>query len=280
MLVAVRLLPRQRVEFLGDQLILSTSTKSIAAETPRHAHLKKLALLWAQKEGYSACSMETRLPNSGYRADVVAYKPAIEKFDIPDPRTKTTRVVTQTVVGATAIFECKQVRTDYARDAHRVEPTLARLKALDERRLKLEQLLKMHHPSLRRSESLFQAFDIYDFSKLEHKTYRKIVREIGILQNRLYDKTKFEKLVRYECANLYYLVAEEGVLAGHEAPLGWGLLVHRDGKLELQRKPIWHDISESNRLWLLHRIALAGTRRLNREVGVTVEEIEKARGCM
>ncbi len=249
-----------------------------SAETPRHLRLKTLALLWAQKEGYTACAMETRLPHSGYRADVVAYKPGTETIEARDTRTKTARTVTQMVVGTTAVFECKQARPDYSRDAHPVGPTLARLKELNERRLRLEELLKVHHPSLRKSESLFPAFDVYDFSKLEHRTYRRLVREIGILQNRLYGKTKFDKLVRYRCANLYYLVTEEGVLADHEAPLGWGLLVHRDGALELQHRPIWHQIPESDRLWLLHRVALAGTRRLNREVGVSMEEIEKARG--
>jgi hypothetical protein len=238
-------------------------TVAARGETERHRLLKANTLVWAREQGYTACAFETRLPNCGYRADVVAYKPDARKLPVIDSRTQRTRMVRQPVLGTTAVFECKQVRSDFARDSHSAEPTRARLKALDERRLKLEELLKVHHPSLRTGDSLFEGFESYDFSKLEHKTYQKIVREIGVLQNRLFDRTKFEKLVRYRCANLFYLVAEEGVLADHESPLGWGLLLHRGNSLELVRKPVWHDCPEPNRLWVLQRIAMAGTRSLS-----------------
>lgn len=45
-------------------------------ETARHAQLKRLAFLWAQAQGYSACAMEVALPQCRYRADVAAYRPA------------------------------------------------------------------------------------------------------------------------------------------------------------------------------------------------------------
>lgn len=224
-------------------------------ESPAHLQLKKLALVWAQRKGYTACAMEVRLPNSGHRADVVGYKPSPEKG-----------------VGSTAIFECKQVRADFLRDSHSAEPTLHRLKQLDARRVNLERLLKVHHPSLRNGDSLFQEFESYDLSRVDHHGYQKLIREIGILKNRLYDKTKFEKLVRYQCANLFYLVVEDGLMAEHESPLGWGMLVHRDGELHPARKPIWHDCPEPNRLTLLQRIAVTATRRLNREQGIVFEE--------
>jgi hypothetical protein len=217
------------------------------AESDRHAALKQLAVAWARAEGFSICGFEVRLPNCGYRADVAAYRP--ERGRTPG-------------IGATAVFECKQARSDFQRDSHSAEPTRARLKTLDARRLKLEELLRVHHPELRRSETLFEAFDNYDFTKLGHQTWERIVREIGVLQNRLYDRTKFEKLVRYRCANLFCLVVADGVLAEHESPPGWGLLVHRADRLELLRKPVWHDCAEPNRLLVLQRIAMAGMRRL------------------
>jgi hypothetical protein len=57
---------------------------------------------------------------------------------------------------------------------------------------------------------------------------------------------------------------------------GWGLLVHRQGKLVLERGPVWQETGERERLVLLERIAAAGTRRLNREMGI--EERQKAEG--
>ena len=72
---------------------------------------------------------------------------------------------------------------------------------LDQRRQKLEELLKMHLPSLRRGETLFVELDAIRLDGYEHKTYRRVLREMEILQRRLTGKTKFDRLARYRCAN-------------------------------------------------------------------------------
>ncbi len=51
-----------------------------------------------------------------------------------------------------------------------------------------------------------------------------------------------------------------------EAPLGWGLLVEKEGALTLHRKPVWHDSRDTTRLRVLQKIAGAGTRQLNRRL--------------
>lgn len=68
------------------------------AETSTHVRLKRLALLWAQAQGYSACALEVSLPHCRYRADVAAYRPK------------------PSGLGLTAIFECKQALPDLRRD--------------------------------------------------------------------------------------------------------------------------------------------------------------------
>ena len=55
--------------------------------------------------------------------------------------------------------------------------------------------------------------------------------------------------------------------------MGWGALVETSGGVVLAQKPAWHDNSPEQRLRLLQRIALAGTRALNGQLGVTFEEI-------
>ncbi len=235
----------------------------LGAETPAHATLKKLAVQWAQLQRYPICGIEVRLPHSNYRADVVAYRPATQRLPFPANGKAPHRLVRQPVVGRTAVFECKQARSDFLKDSHSIDETTNRLKALDERRWTLERLLGMHQPSLRKGESLFAEYDAIDISNFEHKTYRKVIREISILQARLYGKTKFDKVARYCCANLCYLVVEDGILKCHEVPLYWGLLVRRGEALLLKRMPLWQDVPIPTRLELLQRIALTGTRRLN-----------------
>jgi hypothetical protein len=214
-------------------------------ETIAHTGLKQLALEWARSNGYTACAAEVALPRSGYRADAVAYRR--EKFG---------------ELGFTAAFECKQSRSDFLRDSHAEEETLSRLKSLQARREKLEELLRVHCPTLRTGETLFPEFDRFDFTGLEHENHRTVMNEISRLQNRLLGKTKLDKLTRYACVNLLYLVVEPDVLEPFETPLQWGLLVRRSDHLELERKPAWLESTAACRLEVLHRIARAKPVRL------------------
>jgi hypothetical protein len=225
-------------------------------ETQAHHNLKRLALIWAQRQDYAVCGHEVRLPRSNYRADLAAYRPSRKGG-----------------VATTAVFECKQSRSDFLKDSHAAELVLKQLAPLEERRRKLEELLGMHLPSLRKGEALFQEYDAFDFSGLEHKTYRRVLREIQVLQNRLYGKTKFDKISRYGIANLCYLVIDDGILKDHEVPLNWGVLAHQNGQLQLQRKPVWQKVATDLQAQLLIQIAKTGTRRLNTEFGVSAADM-------
>lgn len=237
------------------------------AESAAHLRLKRLTLFWAQKQGYRACAYEVGLPNSRYRADLAAYLPARERV----------AGEVRPAIGTTAVFECKQARADFLKDARSERATAAELAALHERRAALELQLRIHHPTLRVNDSLFQDYQSSDFGALEHEGYRRLLGRIARLQARLFGQTKFDVLMRSRCGNLFYVVAEEGVFRPPEIPVGWGLLVRRNEELELCAKPIWQDLADHERLGLLHRIAAAGNRALNREAGIAFEAILEAR---
>ena len=99
------------------------------------------------------------------------------------------------------------------------------------------------------------------------------MRESAALENRLYGGTKFEWLVRYRCANLFFLVLPNELFREVEVPEGWGVLVEMNGALDLARKPAWHDNAGQARIRLLQRIAVAGTRQVNRAFGISREEL-------
>src|SRR5213083_266633 len=217
-------------------------------ERTQHARLKQLALIWAQTHGFSACAMEVTLPRCRYRADVAGYR------SVPKQ------------VGSTAVFECKQALCDLRRDNCHSEAARRRLEAICERRQLLETQLHAHYPNLRNGDSLFPDFDSQNFSAIGHRGYARLLRNLRGLQNRLYDCTKFDKLIRYRCANLFFLVLPEELFRDPEIPAGWGALVESNGALILGRKPVWYETTEEDRVRLLHRIAVAGTRVLNRKL--------------
>jgi hypothetical protein len=220
-------------------------------ESAAHFELKRLALLWAQENGYPICALEVSLPQCRYRADVAAYRPQ-----------------KNSCLGVTAIFECKQSAPDLRRDDCRSPQTLARLDSIYRRRQILEKHLRIHYPTLRTGDTLFPEWDAHDFAAIEHRGYARVTRELVALQRQLRDGRKFEKLARYACANLFFLVLPNELLREPETPLGWGLLVEKAGVLALVRKPVWHDSSETARLRVLQKIAAAGTRQLNRQLAL------------
>ena len=228
------------------------------AETETHLRLKRLALLWAQANGYSAGAAEVSLPQCRYRADVAAYRSRAKEPSI------------------TAIFECKQALPDLRRDNCQTAAARERLASIGRRRAVLEKHLRVHYPTLRTGDSLFPEYASHDFDAIGHRGYGRVLREFAALQNRLYGGTKFECVVRYRCANLFFLVLPNELFRESEAPIGWGVLAETDGALHLLRKPVWHDNAEEARVRLLQRIALAGTRQFNRSFAITREEIVAA----
>ncbi len=228
-------------------------------ETAAHARLKRLACIWAQAHGYSACAVEVSLPHCRYRADVTAYCPSRDG-------------------DRAAIFECKQALPDLRRDNCDSARAREHLDVIEARRRAIERNLRVHYPTLRTGQTLFPDYDVWDFSPLQHRGYAYVRRNGAALEHRLIDCTKFEKLARYHCANLFYLVIAEPLQSvAFEMPHGWGLLVQRGNALELVKKPQWHEIATEARQRFLRRVAAAATRALNRELQITREEIEGAR---
>jgi hypothetical protein len=234
---------------------MAVAVKRVRGETERHSRLKRLAFLWAQAHGYSACAMEVTLPKCRYRADVAAYRFAPKK------------------TGSTAIFECKQALCDLRRDNCQSDAARQRLATICQRRQLVEERLRTHYPNLRNGDSLFPEFDSPDFTVIGHRGYVRLLRELRALQNRIFDCTKFDKLLRYGCANLFFLVLPEDLFRDSEIPVGWGALVEADGTLNLVRKAIWHETAAECHIRLLHRIAVAGTRVINRKLEITFDDI-------
>ena len=216
-------------------------------ETDAHLNLKRLALAWAQQEGFALCAAEVSLPRCPYRADIAA---ATARISSPRARV--------------AVFECKQSRSDWLRDSAPEGDTRLRAQAVAERLRLLRELVAAHRPDLRRGEALFAEFDSYDYRGLRHATLHRLEAELGALQRKLSGSVKFDRLGRYPACDLRYLVTEDGLAAEHEIPVGWGWLVRAGDALELRAKPVLTPCGAATRIAVLERIARAGTRLVTR----------------
>jgi hypothetical protein len=179
------------------------------SETWQHLNLKKLAAQWAHANGFRCIGIEVRAPRSRFRVDVVAHRSG-RTSESGEP--------------LIAIFECKQSRPDLCRDIAQIDTLQRELHDLQQRRAKLEGLLWVHHPSLRRGESLFPEWDTFAGELLAHAGYQRLVARIIRVQSGLQNSTKFAWIARHRLANLHYLVVPEKLVSLDELPPGWGLL--------------------------------------------------------
>jgi len=233
-------------------------------ESAAHRELKRLSLIWAQSRGFRIAAAEVSLPSHRYRLDVAACR--VERAGRAD-RSKPLPALT------TAIFECKASREDFRRDARSLPAIVSRLKALHERKGRVEEELRLYYPSIRNGDSLFPEYETLDFSRPGYERYERVIAEIARLSARLQTNTKFDRLAEWGVANLRYIVAEPAALEAHELPAGWGLLIREGESLQLVVKPIWRDLADEHRFALFQRIALAATRSVNAAHSVTYEEI-------
>jgi hypothetical protein len=194
-----------------------------------------------------------------------------------DSATGKRRRISVASVGVTAIFECKVSRPDYLRDAGSIAKTRDRLAVLGARRQCHEAILQTHYPSIRNGDSLFPEYETLDVDRPGYEAYDRVLKVVRRLSARLHAQTKFERLTQWRAANLHFLVAEPQLFAPHELPADWGLLLRNGDALELVIRPVLHQAQVAQRLLLLHRIALAGTRAANLRMGISFEEIESAR---
>ena len=243
-------------------------------ESEAHLGLKRLSLAWAQCQGFRIAAAEVSVPSlGGCRLDAAAYRTEFTQ----QRDTVTKRSVKMPCLGATAIFECKSSRADFLKDSRCEEQITARLRKLHEQRALYEASMQTHFPTLRQGESLFPEFDAYSFETAGFEPYDKILAQIRTLSRRLHAQTKFDKLLRWKAANVHYVVAEPNVLRPHELPAGWGLLVRREQALELVTKAVWQEASEHSRWQLFLRIALCGTRAVNKHHAIDTLTFENVR---
>ena len=218
------------------------------SESQNHVRLKALAYAWARASGFGIVSTEVPLPKSRFRADLAG--------------------VEAKKAGKTAIFECKQARSDLLKDAGNEAETRDEIEKLTRRMLDLERLIGGHRPDLRKGDTLFPEFDAVDLSATRHATYRRVLADLAVWQRRRIKGTKFSQLFRWRTADLFYLVSEPGIFAPAEVPAGWGLLVREGDRLVLERRPVQVDSGPEARERLLQSVALAGSRAVGRELGI------------
>jgi hypothetical protein len=173
-------------------------------ETREHLGLKELAASWLISMGCRAVAHEVPCPVARFRVDAAGW--------IPDgPRT--------------VVVECKASRADFLRDDLRVDDLLAERERLLGRKAEIERdLIPVHEPHLRREgDALFEQDASWDFGRSRLLPYRRVLRQLAKVEERLHGQTKFNLIARWRLADELWVLAAAGVVRAREVPAGWGL---------------------------------------------------------
>jgi hypothetical protein len=125
----------------------------------------------------------------------------------------------------TVIIECKQSRADFLRDRENLEDVLKAREELEARRARFAERVRELEPHLQSTHGvLFAEMGEWNLAASTNPTYRRILRELEKIDERLHGGTKFHRLARYRLADRLYVLAPGGVVGRREVPPGWGLI--------------------------------------------------------
>ena len=198
-------------------------------ETREHLGLKELASAWLLSMGCRAVAHEVPCPIARFRVDAAGWAEHDWRLGA-DPASHTSIFAAERAGDAhraprTVVVECKASRADFLRDDLRVDDLLAERERLLGRKAEIERdLIPVHEPHLKRAEgALFEESASWDFEKSRLLPYRRVLRQLAKLEERLHGQTKFNLIARWRLADELWILAATGVVKPREVPAGWGL---------------------------------------------------------
>ena len=198
-------------------------------ETREHLGLKQLASAWLLSMGCRAVAHEVPCPIARFRVDAAGWAEHDWRLGA-DPAAHTSIFAAERAGDAhraprTVVVECKASRADFLRDDLRVDDLLAERERLLGRKAEIERdLIPVHEPHLKRAEgALFEESASWDFEKSRLLPYRRVLRQLAKLEERLHGQTKFNLIARWRLADELWILAATGVVKPREVPAGWGL---------------------------------------------------------
>ncbi len=198
-------------------------------ETREHLGLKELASAWLLSMGCRAVAHEVPCPIARFRVDAAGWAEHDWRLGA-DPASHASIFAAERAGDAhraprTVVVECKASRADFLRDDLRVDDLLAERERLLGRKAEIERdLIPVHEPHLKRAEgALFEESASWDFEKSRLLPYRRVLRQLAKLEERLHGQTKFNLIARWRLADELWILAATGVVKPREVPAGWGL---------------------------------------------------------
>lgn len=224
--------------------------------------LRRAAVGWLAAQNPTGLGVMVATRIARFQADVAAFWSRPMKLG--DVRTL--------VPYKTAIVDVRRDRTQCWPDCARQAELLSLLRAEKEKREKLETEIRQKEPGLRRDDSLFADYQLWDYAASENRKYHKCLRDIEELERALYNGSRFERVRQARVADYLYLAVPAGEVHPHELADSWGLLyVNPDLTVTLIKEAENWECPLENKTRLVQNIAAACVESLLFAKGVQLK---------
>ena len=238
-----------------DQLNFYFSDEQSDKSPHRYADCKRALVAWFACQNPSGIGLKVATRFSRYYADVAAFW-SVPRKKLLHPE-------------KTVVVEIRTGREKCWPECARKDELLPCLRQLKEQKAQLEAVIRKTEPELRDSDSLFEDFDIWDYSRSGNRDYQRCCREIEETEHSLYNGSRFEQIRRARVANFLYLAVPRGAVHPYELADGWGLLyLNPDfGVEEVKQAEHW-DCPEENKFHLVQNIAISNLKNTLFSLGI------------
>jgi hypothetical protein len=254
---------REKSEYASSTANSGSKAAKSVANTPcglRPRDLKQAALAWAATLKPSALAIGVPTRISRFKADVAAVWSAPGKKRLLHPV-------------KTLIIEVRRDREACWPDCSRREEMLTPLRDKKAEKKMIEADIRSNEPELRETDTLFEEYESWNYAGSRNKDYKKCLKKVKVLENALYQGSRFERIAQANVADFLYLAVPAGAVEASELAEGWGLLyINADKSVEIVREADDMRCAEPAKAHLAFNIAAACAKSLLFSEGILIRK--------
>lgn len=227
--------------------------------SPKQLQRAVLGWLVPQKPTGVGVNVPTRF--SRFQADIAAFW--------SKPRRK------HLVPGKTMIVEIRRNRQQcwpHCANHNELLPELKKLKSIKN---SLEADIRRNEPELKDTDNLFDEFETWRYEESKNQEYHKCRRDIEIVEQALYQGSRFERIRQSHLADLLYLAVPENSVHPHEIADGWGLLFISGFNVKVVKEAENWNCPEENKFHFIQQIAASDKKHLLFAHGIRADRESK-----
>jgi len=233
----------------ANLIIENTEASGITDTTPERTGLspkdqKRAIIGWLATQSPNSIGLSVPTRISRYKADVAAFWSEVKgKLLAPSK---------------TMIIEVRGSREACWPDCSESTQLLSILSNYKKQRAELQETIRETEPNLRDMDTLFEEFQIWNYSQSTNSEYIECCQKIENIEEALYKGTRFQQISDATAADYLYLAVPAGEITVNEIADHWGLLyINDDMTVDVIQDAEKINCHTENQIHLIQNIARA-----------------------